>query len=241
MNGGIELQREYYTNIASKYDAMHSAETRVLAFAFLASVVEASRYESILDVGSGTGHALEYLRRSLPGVHAVGVEPVRALREVGHSKGIPSDQLVEGDATALDFADGSFDVVSSFAVLHHVPEPQKVVGEMLRVARRAVFISDSNNFGQGTRATRCAKQLLHACGLWPLANFLKTRGRGYIVTEGDGVSYSYSVFSSLPQIRAACDEVHFLNLSNSSPNLYRDAASVAVLAIKKGRPEGRDP
>jgi hypothetical protein len=120
-------------------------------------------------------------------------------------------------------------------VLHHVPDPRPVVAEMLRVARRAVFIADSNNFGQGPRPARLAKQLLHACGLWPLANLVKTRGRGYIVTEGDGVSYSYSVFSSLPQIRAACDEVHFLNLSNSSPNLYRDAESVALLALKKAR------
>jgi ubiquinone/menaquinone biosynthesis C-methylase UbiE len=235
MKSGPELQREYYAKVASSYDAMHSAETRQLAFAFLAGAIEASGYESLLDVGSGTGHAMEYLGRRVPQVRAVGIEPVQALREVGHAKGIAPDQLVGGDGTALDYPDGSFDVVSSFAVLHHVPDPRRVVAEMLRVARRAVFIADSNNFGQGPRPARLAKQLLHACGLWPLANLVKTRGRGYIVTEGDGVSYSYSVFSSLPQIRAACDEVHFLNLSNSSPNLYRDAESVALLALKKAR------
>ncbi len=34
--------------------------------------------------------------------------------------------------------------------------------------------------------------MLWAARLWPLVNFVKTKGKGYHYTEGDGVLYSYS-------------------------------------------------
>jgi SAM-dependent methyltransferase len=132
----------------------------------------------------------------------------------------------------LAFADGEFDLVCEFAALHHIPEPAKAVSEMLRVARRAVFISDSNNFGQGGRVGRALKQAINAVGLWPLANRLKTKGKGYSISEGDGLFYSYSVFNNLPQIQRACESVHFLNTVSGGPNLYRTASHVALLGLK---------
>jgi ubiquinone/menaquinone biosynthesis C-methylase UbiE len=98
-------------------------------------------------------------------------------RARGHAKGLTAQQLMDGDGQALAFADGTFDLVCAFGVLHHVPHPRKVVREMLRVSRRSVFISDANSFGQGRPIVRLAKQAIHALGLWPLANFIKTRGR----------------------------------------------------------------
>jgi hypothetical protein len=96
-----------------------------------------------------------------------------------------------------------------------------------------VFISDCNNFGQGSALSRAIKQVLNAAGLWPVANFIKTRGKGFIVTEGDGLSYSYSVFNNYRQIASACDRVHMLNIVNAGPNLYRTATHVALLGLKR--------
>jgi hypothetical protein len=104
---------------------------------------------------------------------------------------------------------------------------------MLRVARKAIFISDSNNFGQGSLISRAIKQSINALGLWPVANFLKTRGQGYLITEGDGLAYSYSVFNNYKQIRQVCKSVHLLNLSPGGVSMYRTADSIALLAIKK--------
>ena len=42
-----------------------------------------------------------------------------------------------GDATSLDFADDTFDVVYSFGVLHHIPEAAKAVAEIHRVLKPA--------------------------------------------------------------------------------------------------------
>ncbi len=116
---------------------------------------------------------------------------------------------------------------------HHVPHPRKVVREMLRVARRAVFISsDANNFGQGRPMVRLAKQALHALRLWPWADYIKTRGKGYAISDGDGLFYSYSVFDDYPQITAQCERVHLLNTSEAGPNIYCSASHVAMLGLK---------
>jgi ubiquinone/menaquinone biosynthesis C-methylase UbiE len=53
----------------------------------------------------------------------------------------------------------SIDAAFECGVLHHVAEPSHVVGEMMRVARKAIFLSDSNRFGQGRLIARILKLL----------------------------------------------------------------------------------
>jgi hypothetical protein len=103
---------------------------------------------------------------------------------------------------------------------------------MLRVARRGIFISDTNNFGQGPLAVRAIKQAINLVGLWRIADWVKTAGRGYSVSQGDGVAYSYSVFNDWPEIRRQCRVVHVMNTDGAGINPYRSAAHVAVLGLK---------
>lgn len=230
----IELQRSYYSATAAQYDDMHlhRDDEHHLALRFLISMLPQLGIESVLDVGSGTGRGLIKLRQEAPRIRIVGVEPSSELRAIGHAKGLRVDQLIDGDAMRLDFPDGSFDLVCEFGALHHIPDPRKAVAEMLRVARVAIFISDSNNFGQGSAVARLLKQTLNAARLWRVADFLKTRGKGYTISEGDGLAYSYSVFNDLKQIQAQCRKVHLLGTRDSGANLYRTAPQVALLGIK---------
>jgi hypothetical protein len=78
---------------------------------------------------------------------------------------------------------------------------------MLRVARRAVFLSDNNRFGHGPFVSRLLKLALYRTGLWSTVNRIKTGGRGYRISEGDGLSYSYSVYDSLPQLNEWADRI----------------------------------
>jgi SAM-dependent methyltransferase len=232
----LKLQRKYFADLAHDYDARIEEEfEHAFALAFLHGAVERFGFTSVLDVGSGTGRALTYLRGKVPALRLLGIEPVEALRKVGHSKGIPAAELVDGDATSMPFADGAFDVVCEFGVLHHIPRPERAVAEMLRVARRAVFISDSNNFGQGRPVVRVAKQIANALGVWRALDLVKTRGKGYTYSEGDGVAYSYSVFNSYDQVARACKSVHVLNTDAGSWGVdpYRSAAHVALLGLLK--------
>ena len=107
----------------------------------------------------------------------------------------------------LPFHDGSFDVVMSFGLLHHVPAAAPVITEMTRVARFGVMISDANRFGQGSTAARLLKLAVYKAGLWPTFESFRTKGRRYMESEGDGIFYSYSIFDSMPQLRAWADRV----------------------------------
>jgi SAM-dependent methyltransferase len=109
-----------------------------------------------------------------------GVEPVEALVRQGISSGVNQGlPLLLASGDALPFADKSFDAVCEFGILHHVPEPARVIKEMLRVARNVVVISDANRFGQGPLPLRIIKLLLYKLKFWNVFDFLRTRGKRY--------------------------------------------------------------
>ena len=230
----VQIQREYYAQTADHYDAIHVSEGDDHAFSlhWLSSLISAYSIQSVLDVGSGTGRAVAFLRERHPSIQVIGIEPVAALRQRGYTKGIPEDCLVEGDATHLPYADGSFDLVCEFGALHHMPRPDLAVAEMLRVSRIGLFISDGNNFGQGSRIARAVKQAINSVGLWSSYNFLATRGKNYHIAEGDGLCYSYSVFNNYNLVKRHCKAVHICNTQGVSRSHYRSAAHVALFGIK---------
>jgi len=91
----------------------------------------------VLDVACGAAHTAE---QAAPHVRqVVGVDMTPALLETGaqrlREKGIDNVLLLEGDASALDFLDASFDVVFCRAALHHMPHPEKAIAEMARVCK----------------------------------------------------------------------------------------------------------
>jgi len=230
----IEIQRRYYSETATRYDDLHVHESdeHFLALCLMLSVIDFFRIRSILDIGSGTGRVISQIKKSRPDIIVKGIEPVKELREVAYNRGISPDELSDGDALALQFGDAEFDLVCEFGVLHHIRNPELVVKEMLRVAGKAIFISDSNNFGQGSFLVRSIKQLINMVGLWRLADLIKTRGRGYIISEGDGLAYSYSVFNNYRQISRRCKSIHIFNTNPAGVNPYRTASHVALLGIK---------
>jgi SAM-dependent methyltransferase len=229
-----EIQRHYYAETADKYNDMHlqGGDEHYFALALLAASIDHFKFQSILDVGAGTGRALLFLKNKRPELTVRGIEPVAELREVGYRSGLSQEELTEGDATSMQFEDGQFDVVCEFGVLHHIRRPEIAVSEMLRVARVAIFISDSNNFGQGSFALRTIKQLINGAGLWKAFDLIKTRGRGYTISEGDGLAYSYSVFNNYKQIKRYCKSIHILNTQDGNVNPYRSAGHVALLGLK---------
>ena len=233
----IEIQRRYYAASADRYDSMHLAvnDEHFLALSFLVGAIDYLGIHSILDIGSGTGRAVHYLKRLRPQLRVVGVDPVKELREIGYSKGLRPDELIDGDATNLAIGNAEFDLVCEFGVLHHIKKPDLAVAEMLRVASKAIFISDSNNFGQGSKLARTIKQAINLVGLWKLADLIKTRGKGYTISEGDGLAYSYSVFNNYKQIRDQCKSVHLLNTLDGYIDPYKTASHVALLGIKKNQ------
>jgi ubiquinone/menaquinone biosynthesis C-methylase UbiE len=106
--------------------------------------------DTILDVGvtSDTSYSSSnYLEAWYPhkaAVTALGIDDAQFLEQL-----YPGMRFVKADALALPFADKSFDVVHSSAVLEHVGSFRnqiRCVAEMTRVARRAVFLTTPNRW-----------------------------------------------------------------------------------------------
>lgn len=234
----IELQRQYYSKTAGQYDAAHVDDDtdveHALACQLIRSFLEA-RYAtaSILDIGAGTGRLRRFM--SAPGgdgaFDVTGIEPSEALREVAHRQGIPKEKHIAGDATNLDLPDGAFDFSSAMGVLHHIKDSHKAVREMCRVASKGVWISDSNKYGQGGLPLRILKQALRHTRTWEAMDFVRTRGRRYHYSEGDGVYYSFSALDVIDIVREKFPNVYtWPTRPVTSPNLYMGAGYVLVLA-----------
>ncbi len=89
-----------------------------------------------LDVGCGRGEALDFARDR--GIHAQGIETVPALCD--------GSRVLHGDICNLPFEDDSFDYVSCYDVLEHLPpgEEQAALDELKRVCLGVCFISTND-------------------------------------------------------------------------------------------------
>jgi SAM-dependent methyltransferase len=100
---------------------------------------------SVLEVGCGEGIALQFL----PALNYVGVD-LSLVRLRFASGRYPGDAFIQGDAVALPFKSGMFDLVFCNGTLHHLSAEQgfEMVKDMARVCRRggAVVIMEPNAY-----------------------------------------------------------------------------------------------
>jgi ubiquinone/menaquinone biosynthesis C-methylase UbiE len=89
--------------------------------------------ERALDSGCGSGALAFALAPFVESV--VGVDLATELVEAGRGLAPPNCELLVGDATALPFPYGSFDIAACMRVLHHARLPELVVSELARVTR----------------------------------------------------------------------------------------------------------
>ncbi len=106
--------------------------------------------DTILDVGVTSDRSYassNYLEAWYPRkdrITATGLDDAAFLERL-----YPGVRFVRADGRMLPFADRSFDIVHSSAVLEHVggaSNRQRYVGECARVARRAIFLTTPNRW-----------------------------------------------------------------------------------------------
>ena len=123
---------DYRTHSRIRYEL----EPEILEFG------EFSRFagKKTLEIGVGLGSDHQRLAEAGAVLNGVDLTP----RAIGHTRrrfellGLAS-KLQVADAEALPFADGEFDAVYSWGVLHHTPDTDKAVSEVFRVLKPGGF------------------------------------------------------------------------------------------------------
>ena len=98
---------------------------------------DVSRFESILDIGSGAGQILGHLlKESRPDATIVAADlSMRMMRRARMRLKSPRPTFMSADVTRLPFADASFDCVTCGWVIEHLPDPRPGLAEIRRVLR----------------------------------------------------------------------------------------------------------
>jgi SAM-dependent methyltransferase len=128
-------------NLAARKSAFATSEGPDAREVLFEAVAEA-RPRRVLEVGGGEGELAERILHEL-GAEVVAVDQSGRMVEIQRAKGIDAHV---GDAVALPFADGEFDVAVAAWMLYHVPDLERAVAELARVLRpggRLVAVTNS--------------------------------------------------------------------------------------------------
>lgn len=119
--------------------------------AYVADVVASfpDHLAQVVDLGCGPGDIAIRLHRAAPATRITAVDGSRAMlaiaRRALHAAGLRTAvSFVEGRVPGVALPDGSFDLVLSKDMLHHLPDPQVLWSEVQRLGRggAAVCVMD---------------------------------------------------------------------------------------------------
>ena len=104
--------------------------------------------DDVLEVGPGYGATTDVLSEAVPRLTSVEIDDELAAMLIERFAGVPTVEIVHGDATTLDYADGRFSGAVCFTMLHHVATNElqnRLFAEIARVLRAgaALVASDS--------------------------------------------------------------------------------------------------
>ncbi len=101
----------------------------------------------VLEVGPGPGLTTDLLRPRFERLTSIEIDPLLADSLKRRMQGT-NVTVVEGDATAMPFEDGSFSGAVSFTMLHHVPSPalqDRLLAEVCRVLKPGGVFAGSDS------------------------------------------------------------------------------------------------
>lgn len=130
-----EKSKQSFDKQAKIYDESNYSKYPRECYPHVIKEISKIEFDTILDLGCGTGSVLNLLLEQKPDVHAYGVDLSDEMLEIARQKLGGKVELIQGDSEKLPYEDNSFDVVMCTESFHHYPNPLKALEEVYRVLK----------------------------------------------------------------------------------------------------------
>lgn len=144
-----EEDHRLFNKIAPAYGLFYNIQRRKYSEVIekVRDVIDIKDFESVIDVGCGTGALCSVLFDN--GLRVTGVEPAIRMLNISRENNRNRDiNFIQGDVTlGLSFEDNQFDIAIASYVAHGMSKEDRVklYKEMARVAKSYVIIHDYNS------------------------------------------------------------------------------------------------
>ncbi len=120
---------------------MESSERHLLAQKRIEEILKNIEFDSLLEIGCGTGENLNYLKEKFPDKTFVGCDFSKSQLKKASRFPLRFDYA---NAENLPYADKSFDVILTIGCLVHIPKMDKVEKEIQRVGKKYLIILEED-------------------------------------------------------------------------------------------------
>jgi ubiquinone/menaquinone biosynthesis C-methylase UbiE len=177
------FMRRQFDSLAPAWDAMRMEDTLAPYEAALAALDRTPR--RVLDLGTGTGAGALTLARRFPEAEIVGVDIATAMLEQARANTPPDLRervtFERGDASALRFGDGDFDLVSHANMIPFFDEVARVVAP----GGHVVFAFSSGAQTPIYVSPERLREQLRRRGFTDFAEFEAGRGNAFLARKAD--------------------------------------------------------
>ena len=209
---------DLFTAIARRYDLLNDLQSLGLHRLWKRRVVRlaaAHASDRALDLCCGTGDIACALARN--GAETIGLDFSEKMLEVAKTRKdqqnsppaishLPSPNFIQGDAQAIPFPDGSFDIVTVAYGLRNLASWERGLDEMVRVARSGARLIVLD-FGKPPNALWRNLYFTHLKCSVPLMGWLFCR-------NAQAYAYILESLKHYPAQEAVADKMRALKLSN---------------------------
>ena len=141
----MDNRKSFFNSHAANWDEMLAQEGRIQKFAQVVEWFGMRKGESVLDVGTGTGILLPFLRNAIghTGMLVAMDFSLNMLMQANSRLSQDGIALINAGVGAIPLKSEQFDKVTCFSAFPHFPDKQKALAEMVRVLKKggAVWIA----------------------------------------------------------------------------------------------------
>ena len=140
MNIYKEKSRHAFNDYAERYDDTNCCNHAKKLYKDIIKEVENISFNSMLDVGCGTGEIINIIKNKNDKAEYYGLDlSENMIKAAGNKLGNEVD-LIVSDSENLPYENNKFDLILCNDSFHHYPNPLKVLGEMHRVLKDSGYL-----------------------------------------------------------------------------------------------------